>query len=451
MVRLAMHGILAAALFGPSSVGAAENLAPTPEGMGHPTTCPVPNETFYLSFDTWPVADVAVGDPAPRATVGQPQFGPGKKVNGLQLDGSSYLEFSPTGNINGKACTVCLWVKLEKWGAKTYDSIFGLSDTNQNALHLERSHPDGRLRLVFGGPDTADGSKTRNFFSKAPLETQRWYHVAVAWDAARPLVGFYLDGQLQSRDDKPGPFPTAPPTLLVGAALGRLERAVAGTIDEVHIYGRCLSQDDIAGVMNQHGPLTTGSTHIAGREVLAVVRPEGATLTVGSRFKTGRWFIVGPLQPTIQVGDRTLAGRWFHSWKTVDESVPSLGLARHATCTSPRIYPAQGDAALPLELDLHAQVFQDQPIVLMWVSVRNAGASAVQLRQISLSPPPEQSNVSFGMASGAARVFTDSAGLTGSGVHPLSGPSARSHTSHGAMVVADEFNDDAVGFSAVSF
>jgi len=369
---------------------------------------------------------------------------------GLHLDGGSYLEFSPKGNISGQAATICLWVRLDQWGSRTYDNFLGLSDHNENALHLERSHPDGRLRVVLGGPGTTDGSKTRSLFSKHPLENGRWYHVAVAWDSGKPLVELYLDGELQERDDKPGPFPTSPPTLLVGAGFGRLERSVTGVIDELRIYGSDLSKTDVMNEMNRPSQVS-GRTVLSGCRVMACVLGDEGTVTVGERPEVGGRYVFGPLQPTVQVDGRTFAAR---RWETVAPPATQtsvLGPVRRLTCRAVPINPDGPSTPGPVSLQLHVEAFQDHPVVLMWVDVLNTGKEAIRVGQIGLQPAGDGSNVCMILPASRAWIFTDSGGLTGSGVHRLSAPEVRNHGSHGAMVIADEHNDTAVGFSGVSF
>ncbi len=405
--------------------------------------------TFHASFDAWPIADVAAGARMPVLTVGSPRLGDGKFGRGLLLDGNSYIEFSPAGNVNGQACTICLWVKLDQWGLKKYDNILGLSDGNQNALHLERADPDGRLRIVFGGPDTADGSKTRNYFSKAPLETGRWYHVAVAWDAGKPLFEYYLDGRLQARDDKPGPFPTQPPVLLVGAGFGRLERSIKGTIDELRIFGQCLSGEAIVRVMNEK-PDPSAPSVLTGRAVLARIGADDATVTVGEHPDAGGRFILGPLRPSVDVGGRTYVCQ---KWQDVtpDQTPSRLGAANSLACTATPVDPSKSGEAAPVCLKLTVQALKEHPAVLLTCNATNTGKETVRISSIALRPPNNQTNAGMLVPAIGVMIFTDSAGLTGSGVHPLSGARDRDHGSNGATVIADGRNDAAFGFSGVSF
>ncbi|MBM4049966.1 MAG: LamG domain-containing protein, partial [Planctomycetes bacterium] len=186
---------------------------------------------FYASFDNWPLADLAAGSRAPLKNMGG-RIATGRVGGCLALDGNSYLEFAPKGNIGGTACTISLWFRPRDWGAKKYDNILGLSADNVNAFHLERSHPGGQLRLVLGGPDTADGAKTRSLFSREPLENDRWVHIAACWDAAAPRVELFVDGKSVAKNTQPGPTPLNVPVFLVGAGFGRLGRAIKGDIDE---------------------------------------------------------------------------------------------------------------------------------------------------------------------------------------------------------------------------
>ncbi len=417
---------------------------------GLPALAALPEPTFAASFDLWPIADTARGERMPRRRVGAPGLAPGKVGRGLRVDGASYLEFPTAGNVNGQACTITLWVKLDAWGSRTHDNILGLSDSDRNGLHLERRHPDGRLRIVMGGPESTDGAKTRSLYSKQPLENGRWYHVAVGWDAARHTAALYLDGRLQARDDGPGPFPTKPPSLLVGAGFGRLARAVTGVIDELRIYGQCLRPEEVVNVMNRKSS-QPDQTVVTGQRVLASVCPSDGTVTAGEQADVGGRWVFGPLRPSVQVDGQTLAAlSWGDVGATEDVDTP-LGPAQQRTWTTVPRTSGQPEGPSPIRLRLRLQAFKQHPVVAMRLEVTNTGRKAVRIGQIALLPPGAGGNVCLSLPAGGGRIFTDSGGLTGSGVHDLSAAEARCHRASGAMVVADEFNDVAVGFSAISF
>ncbi|MEI6501908.1 MAG: hypothetical protein WCP21_12880, partial [Armatimonadota bacterium] len=104
--------------------------------------------TFYASFDHSVIPEVALGGRRPIKVVGfaadragtgkvvpSPKNGTGKFGGGLVLDGSSYVEYPAGANLGARASTIALWFKPLAWGAKTYDNIFGPSDTDRNGLH----------------------------------------------------------------------------------------------------------------------------------------------------------------------------------------------------------------------------------------------------------------------------------------------------------------------------
>jgi len=405
---------------------------------------------FQASFDTWAIADTATGNRVPVRVIGSPTLGPGRIGRGLQCDGASYVEFSPSGNIRDKAGTLCFWVRLNRWGAKTYDNIVAFSDSDRNSFNLERADPDGRLRLIVGGPDSTDGSKTRNFFSKAPLTNDRWYHIAVTWDTAAPAVELYLDGELQCQDLKPGRFPASPPSLIVGAGFGRLARAVCGTIDDLKVYDRRLSAEQIAGVMNQ-GAGQVARSVLTGKGLLVDLRPGDGSVTVGEQPEAGGRWIVGPLCWSVKWGSKSaVLQRWQEVGTPVAVDTP-LGKGSRISCVGVPVEAGKSETACALRLQGHVQTFAEVPVAVVWLDVTNTGSEAIRVGQVLLSPRGDESNVALLMPTEGARIFTDSAGLTGSGVHLLCGGGAVSHVSHGATIIADSMNDTAFGLSGVSF
>ena len=211
---------------------------------GHAQTSGVHGVTFYASFDHWLLADQAAGRRRPVKVLGG-KLVPGKVGQALALDGSSYLEFAPAGNVAEGKGTVALWFRPTNWGAHTYDNFLGLSDDNANALDFERGHPSGQLRLNLGGPGTP---QSRSLFASTALQNGQWYHCAATWDTATQRGALYLNGKLEG-ELPPGPLPGRVPTLLIGAGFGRLARAATGLVDEVVILDHAATAEEVQALM----------------------------------------------------------------------------------------------------------------------------------------------------------------------------------------------------------
>lgn len=396
---------------------------------------------FRASFEHWPMADVAVGGRMPLKRAGNPVLGPGRHGNGLVLDGGSYLEFPAGENVGSRAGTVSLWVRPDAWGEKTYDSIFGFSDNNVNAFHLERSHPRGLLRLVVGGPDTADGAKTRSLFSSVPLQSGVWVHVAAAWDTDTGVVELFIDGTPDSRLEQLTSLPEAP-SVLVGCGFGRLARALTGTIDEVVILDHAASAEEIRGLMEEPRIVRT-DTGLANDGLCAMVDMDSGSVIVGDAGEHGGGCIVGPAVPSASVDGRNVTWPRFAASVEAAPRAAGLGDATHRVFVSG---PVEGG----IQLRYHVQVQKELPLALLWVELANTGDTRAVVSSITVMSTPRPGSVLIDALPADLRIFLDSGGLTGSGVRELGQPSVR-HTARGAAVIHDLSRPRAASFSFVSF
>ncbi len=104
---------------------------------------------------------------------------------------------------------------------------------------------DGRPRLELGGwpLDT----------SKAPrLDDNQWHHLAFAWDQSggKRAMHLYLDGTLLSTGN--GPDGSGIERLAFGASNKIVDQSFIGTFDEIRIYKRNLSSEEIT-TLAKHG------------------------------------------------------------------------------------------------------------------------------------------------------------------------------------------------------
>jgi Concanavalin A-like lectin/glucanases superfamily len=396
---------------------------------------------FSASFDRWLIADVAAGGRVPIREVGKPSLAPGKHGQALALDGASYLEFPAGANVGRTACTICLWFLPGRWGARQYDNILGLSDSNLNALHLERADPGGQLRIVLGGPGTAENAQTRSMFSRDPLRDGQWVHIAVAWDAPKERADLFLDGRPAAELSGPGAFPLDPASILVGCGYGRLGRAITGLIDDLVVLDHAATQEEVHTTME--GVARPGADReIRNSAVTCLIDRTSGSVTLASLRDPSRPCVIGPGAPYARVMEDEVVWPSFDSEERAEPIAASLGAAEH------HVFVAL-EGARRLGLRYHVQAQRDLPMVLVWAEVTNRGEQPVKLSDIGLLRCTGPAGLALG-GPDRLRVFTDSGGLTGSGTRTLSVPSAE-HAAHGALVIADPEDDWACSLSFVTF
>lgn len=121
---------------------------------------------------------------------------------------------------------------------------FSLERMGRKGEHIGHVHPDFALRAMFRSPSGYTGGT--NLYSRESHLLHRWVHVAVVHDGAG--IQLYLDGELSASTPAALPFHN----VRLRPIIGRLQphpqdelRQWIGGIDEVALYGRALSADEI--------------------------------------------------------------------------------------------------------------------------------------------------------------------------------------------------------------
>ncbi len=182
---------------------------------------------------------------------GGPIWTEGVSGGGLLLDGlDDYAEFPDYFGIGGgRARTVCAWIQTTQTGGMIL--TYGGLDTGTRWLLFVNN---AKLQLgVSGG----------NVVSNQPVADGQWHHVAAVLEApeAGPALvqhlRLYIDGQLD-----PGVYTSPTLSIVTGTAcpvrVGTIEQVsgllgsfFSGRIDDVRIYERALSAEEIQNLYQQ--------------------------------------------------------------------------------------------------------------------------------------------------------------------------------------------------------
>jgi len=162
------------------------------------------------------------------------------KFNGaLDFDGiDDYVEIG-TNNFNVNAGTLSLWVRASGF-TTSYSFIFGHSTIPAfaNRIQLYTNDLSGNLDLGLG-----DSHRLRTDI--IGLDTGVWYHIALTWDGTNYNV--YVNGSLLANGAYSG-LSSLNPFADIGnnGVASKRTQAWDGIIDEVRIYNRTLSQQEVA-------------------------------------------------------------------------------------------------------------------------------------------------------------------------------------------------------------
>jgi glucose/arabinose dehydrogenase/PKD repeat protein len=228
--------------------------------VSNPTTPPLPpNLVAGWNFDEGQgttTADVS-GNGNTATFQRNPAWAPGKYGSGIRLDGvDDFLSVlnSPTLNVSGAALTVSMWVNPlggqtdqvlvgKFWNAGMTDPFY------QHAIELRNN---GTTPVFLLG--TSAGLRTAAMGSALPLG--QWSHLAITFDGS--TVRFFRNGTLVSSPSLVVSTITPRDTLLYLGADVSPGQYFNGTLDDVRLYNRTLTQGEVETDMNL--PLAAGSS-----------------------------------------------------------------------------------------------------------------------------------------------------------------------------------------------
>ena len=170
--------------------------------------------------------------------VGGPGIVEGKVGEALEFDGASYVDVPDDESLQlWETYTLEAWIfQKESRSSRIIDRITaGTAD----GPHLD-THPGTRLRSCAG-----------NCFSTEEDHTlEEWHHAAMTFDEG--VVVLYLDGEAAGGGETTSPLAGNTLSLKV-AADSNGQNLFVGIIDEVRVYNRALTEDEIKQNMSAQG------------------------------------------------------------------------------------------------------------------------------------------------------------------------------------------------------
>jgi hypothetical protein len=201
------------------------------------TTCPEPNIGYGLAawwkFDesNGIIAYDSVGH-SDGNLVGGPVWTNGKIGGGLSFDGINDYVNCGSGPSNYDNITVSVWMKTSTYGTLVSNRYNSLGSGTWYTLYS---------RSIVIGDNSHGGSKSLTF--KTPTLNGLWHHIVYTKDGVNHTV--YVDGFLDQQFISNADISRNVP-LLIGIDSTYPEYLFTGIIDEVRIYNRALSEEEVA-------------------------------------------------------------------------------------------------------------------------------------------------------------------------------------------------------------
>ncbi|HEY3384639.1 MAG TPA: LamG-like jellyroll fold domain-containing protein [Vicinamibacterales bacterium] len=222
-----------------------------------------PGLLFYLSGDHAVTADVSAGGtPEPNYEAGVSVINDGAKGQGLRCAHTQLLSYWAPGNVYAQRGTVSFFWRSREPVGPTPFPIFRVGYADHSSWDMVF------LRIDYNGKPGFDAfvtdaslARTRvSYAMPAFPKPDQWTHFALAWDETRG-IRFYVDGRLAARQDGVAIFDAAldqfgPHSRVIGPM--QVQSAYnfvrGGDIDELRIYDRMLSDDNVSSLGRGEAP-----------------------------------------------------------------------------------------------------------------------------------------------------------------------------------------------------
>ncbi|MEP9410004.1 MAG: SBBP repeat-containing protein [Candidatus Brocadia sp.] len=244
--------------------------SPTPTIVATPTPTPVPSPTPTIVATPTPVGLVSLytfdegtgtvvndfsGNGNNGIIVNGAAWTTGKKGSGLSFDGIDDYVSVPL--MNNDEVSICLWFFKNENDTVNNDVIFGAFRPNSSPQLHEgfdlrfRSNAPNRLLFIVVTQDGSGNKTTRTGQRDLVSSVGRWYHVAGTYNKTTGEQKLYVDGlPVNTQTHPPGNtiVPLTFPDMRIGFERGNTY--FNGIVDDVHLYNRALSDQEILDLYN---------------------------------------------------------------------------------------------------------------------------------------------------------------------------------------------------------
>ncbi|NLX95060.1 MAG: hypothetical protein GXY83_02670 [Rhodopirellula sp.] len=220
----------------------------------------------------------------------------GKKA--VRLDAGCLIGESPA--LSDKGFTVEAWIRVEGLGAlrgnngATNGTLLALGNGYWEGWRITTSYPEKTLGFEIGRPQPSNAVGIRS----TAVTDRTWRHLAATWDSRKMTL--FVDGLPAASGEHPGvlTMPQQKAAFRIGYANAGIGSIILD-VDEVALFGRALSAEEIAGHACFDSP--------ASQSVVTKLQAAAASLAEKKYRAAGRELVEALGNPGLPERYRTLA------------------------------------------------------------------------------------------------------------------------------------------------
>lgn len=174
----------------------------------------------------------------------------GKVGQAVQLDATGHLRYPVANNLDSREGTIEFWVQPNWDGsAKDIRVFFEAGDNFNNGIFLSKDGASNLRFLQWGDDPTTPAVEVTTErglgFTGLNWVKGQWYHLAATWKGATRELAYYLNGEMMTSATNGVNLPKVSTTFFVIGAEIDNSHPAAAAFDELRIYNRMRTPDEI--------------------------------------------------------------------------------------------------------------------------------------------------------------------------------------------------------------
>ena len=169
----------------------------------------------------------------------------------MEFDGiDDYVQINDDNSLDlTDELTITAWIYPRSFGENNFGRIVDKEFNLAYSFYIRSATPDS---ITLGIEGTSYHS------NQDVIDLNRWQHVAVIFNRSNSQIKFYVNGQSEGSTTRSSSIPITTSNLYIGSN-ANLDRTFDGIIDEVKIWNRALTGDEIRNEY-ESGSTTTSTT-----------------------------------------------------------------------------------------------------------------------------------------------------------------------------------------------